>query len=254
MDGLRGVQGDGGLPVMALLPIPSDKAAWHALRAKHIGASEVAALFNMQAAFQPGIFALWMDRAGRVPLPPVEIERAQWGLRLEDAIAAGAAEAQGWEIQPGRYASHESGVGATLDRNGLRPARYIVTDDDLVVMASESGVLPIPENRIVRKWRLQPGKMFLIDFEQGRIVDDEELKNQFASAKPLKGGQVVLGLAETDPATRADRIIIADTDDGEPLSPQAGPFMVVAEGDVRAARSARMAVSIRVIPLGEPQA
>ncbi len=77
-------------------------------------------------------------------------------------------------------------IGATLDRNGLRPARYIVTDDDLVVMASESGVLPVPESRIVRKWRLQPGKMFLIDLEQGRIVDDEELKNQFASARPYR--------------------------------------------------------------------
>ncbi|MBI5719908.1 MAG: glutamate synthase subunit alpha [Burkholderiales bacterium] len=77
-------------------------------------------------------------------------------------------------------------IGATLDRNGLRPARYIVTDDDLVVMASESGVLPIPESRIVRKWRLQPGKMFLIDLEQGRIVDDEELKNQFANARPYR--------------------------------------------------------------------
>ena len=77
-------------------------------------------------------------------------------------------------------------IGATLDRNGLRPARYIVTDDDLVVMASESGVLPIPENRIVKKWRLQPGKMFLIDFEQGRIIDDEELKHQFAFAKPYR--------------------------------------------------------------------
>ena len=77
-------------------------------------------------------------------------------------------------------------IGATLDRNGLRPARYIVTDDDLVVMASESGVLPFPQNKIVKKWRLQPGKMFLIDFEQGRIVDDEELKNQFASAKPYR--------------------------------------------------------------------
>lgn len=77
-------------------------------------------------------------------------------------------------------------IGATLDRNGLRPARYIVTDDDLVVMASESGVLPIPENKIVKKWRLQPGKMFLIDIEQGRIVDDEELKNQYASAKPYR--------------------------------------------------------------------
>jgi len=77
-------------------------------------------------------------------------------------------------------------IGATLDRNGLRPARYIVTDDDLVVMASESGVLPIEQNRIVKKWRLQPGKMFLIDFDQGRIIDDEELKNQFASAKPYR--------------------------------------------------------------------
>ncbi len=77
-------------------------------------------------------------------------------------------------------------IGATLDRNGLRPARYIVTDDDLVVMASESGTLPIPEAKIVKKWRLQPGKMFLIDFEQGRIVDDEELKNQYASAKPYR--------------------------------------------------------------------
>ncbi|MBT9526594.1 MAG: glutamate synthase subunit alpha, partial [Rhizobacter sp.] len=61
------------------------------------------------------------------------------------------------------------------------------TDDDLVVMASESGVLPmIPENKIVKKWRLQPGKMFLIDFDQGRIVDDEELKTQFAAAKPYR--------------------------------------------------------------------
>ncbi|MCO5977256.1 glutamate synthase-related protein [Ideonella oryzae] len=77
-------------------------------------------------------------------------------------------------------------IGATLDRNGLRPARYLVTDDDLVVMASESGVLPIPENKIVKKWRLQPGKMFLIDFEQGRIVDDAELKNQYASARPYR--------------------------------------------------------------------
>jgi len=78
-------------------------------------------------------------------------------------------------------------IGATLDRNGLRPSRYIVTDDDLVVMASESGVLPmIPENKIVKKWRLQPGKMFMIDFEQGRIIDDEELKNQFALAKPYR--------------------------------------------------------------------
>ncbi len=77
-------------------------------------------------------------------------------------------------------------IGATLDRNGLRPARYVVTDDDLVVLASESGVLPFPENKIVKKWRLQPGKMFLIDLEQGRIVEDEELKTQFANARPYR--------------------------------------------------------------------
>ncbi len=77
-------------------------------------------------------------------------------------------------------------IGATLDRNGLRPSRYCVTDDDLVIMASESGVLPVPENRIVRKWRLQPGKMFLIDLEQGRLIDDEELKSNLANAKPYK--------------------------------------------------------------------
>jgi glutamate synthase (NADPH/NADH) large chain len=75
-------------------------------------------------------------------------------------------------------------IGATLDRNGLRPARFIVTDDDLVVMASESGVLPIPEHKIRRKWRLQPGKMLLIDLEQGRIVEDEEVKAELANAEP----------------------------------------------------------------------
>ncbi len=73
-------------------------------------------------------------------------------------------------------------IGATLDRNGLRPARYLVTSEDTVVMASEMGVLDIPENKIVRKWRLQPGKMLLIDLEEGRIIDDEELKNSLASS------------------------------------------------------------------------
>jgi len=77
-------------------------------------------------------------------------------------------------------------IGATLDRNGLRPARYLITDDDVVLMASEMGVLPIPEQKIVKKWRLQPGKMFLIDMQAGRIVDDAELKQQIATAKPYR--------------------------------------------------------------------
>ena len=77
-------------------------------------------------------------------------------------------------------------IGATLDRNGLRPARYCVTKDDHVVLASESGVLPIDEADIVRKWRLQPGKMLLIDLEEGRIIEDAELKAQLAAEHPYE--------------------------------------------------------------------
>ena len=77
-------------------------------------------------------------------------------------------------------------IGATLDRNGLRPARYIITDDDHVIMASEAGVLPVPEEKIVRKWRLQPGKMLLIDLEEGRIIDDAEIKAKLAAEHPYE--------------------------------------------------------------------
>jgi len=107
-------------------------------------------------------------------------------------------------------------IGATLDRNGLRPARFIVTDDDMVVMASESGVLPIPEEKIVRKWRLQPGKMLLIDLEEGRIVEDEEIKAKLAEAEPygdwlretqfnLKDLPLSDNAPSDDPATLTDR-------------------------------------------------
>ena len=75
-------------------------------------------------------------------------------------------------------------IGATLDRNGLRPARYIVTDDDRVILASESGTLPIPEEKIVQKLRLRPGMMLLIDLEAGRIVSDEEIKHSISTAHP----------------------------------------------------------------------
>jgi len=78
----------------------------------------------------------------------------------------------------GRY------IGATLDRNGLRPSRYYLTHDDRVVMASEVGVLPIDADNVKLKGRLQPGKMFLIDFDKGRMIPDEELKHEFASKQP----------------------------------------------------------------------
>ena len=77
-------------------------------------------------------------------------------------------------------------IGATLDRNGLRPARYLMTDDGLVMMASEMGVLQFPEEKIIKKWRLQPGKMLLIDMEKGRIIDDEEVKKELATHKPYR--------------------------------------------------------------------
>ena len=87
-------------------------------------------------------------------------------------------------------------VGAVLDRNGLRPSRYWVTKDGLVVLASEVGVLDFPADQIVRKGRLQPGKMFLVDIESGRIIEDDEIKDSLAQAAPygqwLKDGMVKL--------------------------------------------------------------
>jgi len=77
-------------------------------------------------------------------------------------------------------------VGAVLDRNGLRPSRYYVTKDDLVILGSEVGVLEVPADSILKKGRLQPGRMFLIDTEEGRIVGDEELKNKLAGEKPYR--------------------------------------------------------------------
>ncbi len=77
-------------------------------------------------------------------------------------------------------------IGATLDRNGLRPARYIVTKDDMVIMSSEAGVIVVPEEKILKKWRLQPGKMLLIDLEKGRIVSDEELKAEITAKYPYE--------------------------------------------------------------------
>jgi glutamate synthase (ferredoxin) len=77
-------------------------------------------------------------------------------------------------------------IGAVLDRNGLRPSRYYVTKDDLVIMASEAGVLPIEPERVASKGRLQPGRMFLVDMEQGRIVADEEIKTKIATEQPYR--------------------------------------------------------------------
>ena len=77
-------------------------------------------------------------------------------------------------------------IGATLDRNGLRPARYLITDDDRVILASETGVIDVPPERIRRKGRLQPGRMFLVDTEEGRILEDEEVKHDIVTRWPYR--------------------------------------------------------------------
>lgn len=77
-------------------------------------------------------------------------------------------------------------IGATLDRNGLRPSRFCVTNDDRVIMSSESGALPVDPKTVIKRGRLQPGKMFLVNMEEGRIVSDDELKNNLANSKPYK--------------------------------------------------------------------
>jgi glutamate synthase (ferredoxin) len=93
-------------------------------------------------------------------------------------------------------------MGAVLDRNGLRPSRYYVTKDDLVIMASEAGVLPIEPERIAAKGRLQPGRMFLVDMEQGRIIADEEIKAEIATQQPYRDwlNQHLVDLAALPPA------------------------------------------------------
>ena len=103
---------------MALRPIPEDRDAWLALRATNVGASEVAALFDAQPAYAPGRFALWQVKAGRMEPEPVGNERVRWGLLLEDAIAAAAAEREGWRVLPGVFATADRcrGLSATLDR------------------------------------------------------------------------------------------------------------------------------------------
>ncbi|MDQ1077969.1 YqaJ viral recombinase family protein [Pseudoroseomonas cervicalis] len=101
---------------MALLPIPTDRGEWLALRNRFVGASEVAALFGLQADYQPGLFALWQVKAGRLPAEDMDGERLRWGLLLEEAIAQGCRDLRGWDVQPGVYATHDCGLGATLDR------------------------------------------------------------------------------------------------------------------------------------------
>ncbi|MCV2365466.1 glutamate synthase subunit alpha [Paucibacter sp. DJ1R-11] len=127
-----------------------------------------------------------LAHAAMMMIPEAWEQHEHMDLRRRAFYEYHAAMMEPWDGPAAMVFTDGRQVCAALDRNGLRPARYCVTDDDLVILASESGVLPVPENKIVKKWRLQPGKMFLIDLEQGRIIDDEELKNQYANARPYR--------------------------------------------------------------------
>ena len=110
-------------------------------------------------------------------------------------------------------------IGAVLDRNGLRPSRYYLTQDDRVIMASEVGVLPIEPENVAAKGRLEPGKMFLIDFHQGRLIPDEELKHEFANRRPyaawLRKNRIRLSDLDVPhdvPGLEADTLLAAHAD------------------------------------------
>lgn len=97
-------------------------------------------------------------------------------------------------------------IGAVLDRNGLRPARYLETKDGRVVMASEAGVIDVPDREIVRKWRLEPGRMLLIDLDEGRIISDAEAKNSLASTAPFSEWVAKYQISLTDLAEPASKL------------------------------------------------
>ena len=142
-------------------------------------------------------------------------------------------------------------IGATLDRNGLRPARYFVTRDERIIMASEMGVLPIPEKDIVTKWRLQPGKMLLVDLDEGRLIPDEELKATLAKSHPykewLERTQIVLeDLPAAPDEARAVQSRAARSPAGVRLHAGGPAHPDVADGDARARkRSAPWATTRR---------
>ncbi|QDP96961.1 glutamate synthase large subunit [Microlunatus elymi] len=125
-----------------------------------------------------------LPHAIQMLIPEAWENNPQMPKRLRDFYAFHAALMEPWDGPAAVVFTDGTQVGAVLDRNGLRPGRYWVTDDDLVVLASESGVLDIPDTKIIEKGRLQPGKMFLADLAEHRIIGDEEIKNQLATAEP----------------------------------------------------------------------
>ncbi|RKQ93949.1 glutamate synthase (NADH) large subunit [Solirubrobacter pauli] len=127
-----------------------------------------------------------LPHAVMMMIPEAYADRDDLPAELEAFYAYHACLMEPWDGPAAVAFTDGRVIGATLDRNGLRPGRWLETTDGWVVLGSETGVMDVPADKIKRKGRLQPGKLFLVDLEQGRIVDDSEVKHQVATAKPYK--------------------------------------------------------------------
>lgn len=127
-----------------------------------------------------------LPHAVMMMIPEAYADRDDLPSELEAFYAYHACLMEPWDGPAAVAFTDGRVIGATLDRNGLRPGRWLETTDGWVVLGSETGVMDVPAEKIKRKGRLQPGKLFLVDLEQGRIVDDSEVKHQVATAKPYK--------------------------------------------------------------------
>ena len=148
------------------------------------GQSDTASLDNAVEFLRLSGYSL--ARTMAILIPEAWQNRADMPPALRDFYRHHAAMMEPWDGPAGVVFSDGLQIGATLDRNGLRPGRYWITRDGLVVMASEAGVLRIPDSEIVEKWRLEPGRILLVDLEAGRLVADDEIKSELASKRPWR--------------------------------------------------------------------
>ena len=127
-----------------------------------------------------------LAQAAMLLIPEAWERNALMNAKLKAFYEYHAAMMEPWDGPAAIVFTDGRQIGAALDRNGLRPAKYMLTDDDKIILASESGTLPIAEKHIIRKWRLEPGRMLLIDLEQGRIIDDREIKTTLSTLRPYQ--------------------------------------------------------------------
>src|SRR5205085_7688815 len=146
------------------------------------GASDPASFDEGLELLSLGDGAIW--RAVLMMIPEAWENHATMSPEKRAFYAYHASLMEPWDRPASIAFTDGTVIGAVLDRNGLRPSRYWVTDDDRVIMASETGVVDIHPARVVKKGRLQPGRMFLVDTARGRIVDDDELKADLAQEHP----------------------------------------------------------------------